>query len=109
MARAEFGSNELPVGWFAFCSFWREVLIVALTAGWGRARDRAPGLECSSLLRNLFFLALEACNTACCKLEGRRSALDLAAQPWEGCGNGDPSLQPGTITYGTTPRLPSHL
>lgn len=83
MARAEFGSNKLPVGWFAFCSFWHEVLIVALTAGWGRARDRAPGLECSSLLGNLFFLTLEACNTElqdggekvcprpCCTAKGR--------------------------------------
>lgn len=31
--RAEFGSIELPVGWFSFCRFWHEVLTLALAAG----------------------------------------------------------------------------
>lgn len=77
--RAEFGSNKLPVGWFAFYNFWHEVLILALAAGRGRARGRAPGLEHSRLLGNLEFFApgKHVTQDGYCRVDRRRDALDL--------------------------------
>ena len=55
---------------------------MALAAGWGKARDCAPGLKCSRLFGNLFgfFLPWEAHTTKeYCGVDGRRIALDLTA------------------------------
>lgn len=80
-----------------------------LQAGVGRGTVPQGWSAGGSLETCFFFPPGKHVTQECCRMDGRMVALDLAAWPWEGHGNGDSSLQPGTSMYGTSPKSPSPL